>query len=868
MAPHSIRMFLTAFLLVLAFSWPLTAQISEGGQPVSFSIPQLKGTSSLPRYTLTSFDHSALLQEDAVKPVPFRYAIFEDVSIDLRTAGVATKVSQPAGTLWRMNLECDSALSLQLIFKKFVIPSGASLFLYNPAMTQVLGAFTNENENADSGFVVSDVVGNSVVVEYFEPDKPSFAGRVIIGSVGKGYKDIFALTSGTSYVNINCSEGKESMTDKHAVCKMTFRSGSYSYLCSGALINNVLSDGKPYFLTASHCISDSAEAKSLVTYFNYENEGCSGTALTPKTLTGSNLVSTGSSSDYTLLLLSSKPPASFQPYYAGWNAENVITDTVRGIHHPEGLTKKISIDNDSIESNGYLIPWEGSPESPVGSHWEVNFDIGITAGGSSGSPLFNRNHQIIGQLHGGDDVYDLYGKFSYSFTHPTGKYASLKSILDPGNTGTKKLAGYTPAGIAPEAFFGLPFPKVCLEAPVILTDYSAFGPYDRMWKIYPSTYRFAEGSSQTAANPVVEFLEAGPYSISLTVSNEYGTDSIRFSNSVRAADIIDVTMTASPEDQSCLCTFTGIQTAAVGATSYLWEVEDDSKDLVYFESPSGKTGMIRPAPGMQQDSTVTVHIRVIGTHGTCSDTASLSYDLIRPENDNVSQAVTLLYGKSESFFNTCATVETGEPVPPHTSCTGQYSWCDEYGTGENIVEKSVWFRFIAGNAGHVSISSSGFDNEIALYRAESADSILAGNYSFIAANDDRTSTDYNPIIKAEPVVPGETYWIQVDGSAGGAEGSFTLQLVDLVVTSLEDIAEGSLMVYPQPAVDMVYVEGDVLQGKVSVSLFTVNGTLLYSQVYDAGEGKLAISTSDWEKGVYVARISAGEKLFTKRILKY
>ena len=495
MALRSIRLFLPAFLLVLASSGLLVAQISEGGLPVSFSIPNLKGTNTLPRYALKSFDQSALAQEDAVRPVPFRYAVFEDVSIDLRTAGVATRISQTAGTIWRLGLVCDGAYSLQLIFKSFVIPPGARLFLYNPEMSQVLGGFTNQNTNADSGFVVSDIVGNSVVVEYFEPDQAPYEGRIIIGSVGKGYKDIFDLTSGTSYVNINCGEGKESMTDKHAVCKMTFRSGSYSYLCTGALINNVLSDGKPYFLTASHCISDSAEARTLVTYFNYENDGCSGTALTPKTLSGSSLVSTGTSSDYTLLLLSTKPPSSFQPYYAGWNAINEISDTVTGIHHPEGLTKKISIDNDSIESNTYIIPWEGSPESPVASHWEVNFDVGITAGGSSGSPLFNRNHQIIGQLHGGDDVYDLYGKFSYSFTHPSGKYATLKSILDPGNTGTKKLAGYAPAGNPPEAFFSLPFPKVCLEAPVTLNDHSAFGPYERIWKIFPLTYRFTNGSS-------------------------------------------------------------------------------------------------------------------------------------------------------------------------------------------------------------------------------------------------------------------------------------------------------------------------------------------------------------------------------------
>lgn len=865
----SSRWLLPALVLILLTPFRLVAQLSEGGMPVSVTMQRLKGTAPVPDYKLKSFDRNTFLREDAAKPIPFRYAVFEDVAIDLRKEGLAERVTQPNGKLWRLRLTADSACSMQLIFNTFIIPPGARLFIYDPGLKQILGAFTQPNADADSRFVVSDLVGNTAMVEYFEPEGAEFEGKVIIGAVGKGYKDIYTLTSGLAYININCAEGKESQTDKHAVCKMTFRSGSYSYLCTGALINNARADGTPYFLTASHCISDSAEAKTLVAYFNYENEGCSGTANTPKILTGANLVTTGGSSDYTLLLLNSKPPSSFQPYYAGWNAVNVITSEVTGIHHPEGLTKKISIDHDSIESNAYAIPWDGSPDSPANSHWQVNFDDGMTAGGSSGSPLFNRDHQIIGQLHGGDDVYDLYGKFSYSFTHASGKYATLKSLLDPDNTGIKTLSGYAPAGNPPDAFFGLPFPKVCLEAPVTLHDYSAFPPYNRTWRISPATYRFAEGSSQTSANPVVEFLEPGLYTVSLKTANEFGADSIRFSNSIRADITIDVNMTASPENQSCLCTYTGFQTKAIGATSYLWEVEDDSKELVFFDSLTGETNTVRPAPGLQRDSTVTVHIRVVGYHGTCRDTASLAYNLIRPANDDVSEAVTLQYGKSDTFFNTCGTIETSEPVPPHYSCTTQYSWCDEYGTGENIVENSVWFRFTGGDAGHVSISSSGFDNEIALYKAESPDSILAGHYTFIAANDDRSSTDFNPIIRSEPVIPGEIYWIQVDGSGGGSEGSFTLQLTDLLVTAVSHPESGKLRVYPQPALDMVTIEGsDLDTGDWRIAIFTINGSLV--EEFNAGNegGKITFSTAEWGKGVYIARISDGDRLFTSRIVKY
>lgn len=863
-----LRHLLPALALLMIFPSLVKSQLSEGGLPPSMQFRQLKGNAEIPAYRLRTLSRADLLTEDAGHPVPFRYAVFEDVSISLKDGAVET-MADPAGKVYRVRIMADSALSLQLLFSSFILPPGARLFVYDPAYRQVLGAFTQYNADTDNRFVVSDLKGNEAIVEYVEPAGASFPGNIVIGAVGKGYRDIFSLTSGTSYININCTEGRESQTDKHAVCKMTFKSGSYSYLCTGSLINNVRNNGTPYFLTASHCISDTAEAKTLVAYFNYEAEGCSGTPYTPKTLAGASLVTTGGSSDYTLLRLNNTPPASYQPYYAGWNAENTGTSLVKGIHHPEGLTKKISVDYDSIESNAYLIPWEGSPESPINSHWQVNFDIGLTAGGSSGSPLFNRDHQIIGQLHGGDDIIDLYGKFSYSFTHPSGRYATLKSILDPDNTGTKILGGFTPAGNAPDAFLGLPFPKVCLEAPVTLTDYSAFPPYNRTWSIYPSTYRFAEGSDAGSSNPVVEFLEPGVYSVSLTVSNEAGTDSMRFNNALRADNIIDVGITALPEGQSCLCDFSSFQTKATGATSFLWEVAEDSKFLVYFDAPDGETNKVRPVPGLQRDSSITVNVRVIGTQGACSDTATLAYDLIRPANDNVSKAIALNYGKSASYFNTCATVEDTEPIPPHFSCTNQYSWCDEYGTGEDIVENSVWFRFVAGDAGHVSISSSGFDNEIALYRAESADSILAGNYTFIAANDDRSSTDYNPIIKSEPVVAGKTYWIQVDGSGGGTEGSFSLQLTDLLVTGTTTLHADKLSVYPQPVTDRITLEGSVLaSSEWDVAVLHINGTLVEAFNAKADAGKLTFSTRSWDKGVYIAHVSREGKHFVTKIVKY
>jgi hypothetical protein len=73
------------------------------------------------------------------------------------------------------------------------------------------------------------------------------------------------------------------------------------------------------------------------------------------------------------------------------------------------------------------------------------FDGG-TAGGSSGSPIFDNNKRIVGQLTGGSggdcgNGTDYYGKFSKSWNNSGSSSGNLKAWLDPGNTSVNTLNG-------------------------------------------------------------------------------------------------------------------------------------------------------------------------------------------------------------------------------------------------------------------------------------------------------------------------------------------------------------------------------------------------------------------------------------------
>jgi hypothetical protein len=430
--------FILIFLIRSSYIYP---QISEGGMPHSYSSGNLKKQAILPRLSLSAMDAQQLIAEDKAHFTPNRYSMIETVDIDIKQKGLRTPLKDGSGGIWRYHITGPSARSIQLFFKTFWLSPGASLYLYNENYSLIYGAFTEKNNRADSTFIIADFDGHSVVLEYFEPLGSAVESKLVLGKIGQAYKDLFKTMNSIDEqgnIAINCFEGKNWQDQKHAVCRYTFQEGSSGFLCSGALINNTGNDGTPYFLTAYHCVSDATSALSVVAYFNYEQLGCKGPmAAINLTISGAELLTIAASSDLTLLKLKTQPPANYQPYYAGWDISGTESPSAVGIHHPNGEPKKISISHSKISSYDKLLYWEDNNTSPVNSHWEVFFDLGTTSQGSSGSPLFDNNKRIIGQLHGGDDEHSYYGKLSYSWTRNPIGFKSVKSYLDPGNTGVK-----------------------------------------------------------------------------------------------------------------------------------------------------------------------------------------------------------------------------------------------------------------------------------------------------------------------------------------------------------------------------------------------------------------------------------------------
>jgi lysyl endopeptidase len=402
----------------------------------------------VPVMAMPQVDVPSLLAEDevnhALKIGPYRFGENMEVEATLFTHGVWNELKD-GSRVWRMGFQCRDAYSVNFIMDDFYLPFGATFHIYNIDGSDVYGPFTYDDNREDNGFATFPIPGSTVFLEVYEPAMAIGQARLSVETVTHGYRDIFgrrtsdSRNSGACNINVNCPEGDDWQDEKRSVAIMV--SGGSGF-CTGAMVNNTTQDGTPYFLSANHCMG--GNANNWVFKFDYERPGCANTGGPGSPTSGSftqgaTIRASSAGSDFALLQLNATPPASHNIFYAGWDRTGAVPPNSIGIHHPQGDRKKICFDNDPATAQN----WQGA------ACWRIgNWEEGTTEPASSGSPLFDPNHRIIGQLFGGTAsctsiTNDFYGRFSVSWD---GNSASsrLRDWLDPLNTNVSTLDGYDP----------------------------------------------------------------------------------------------------------------------------------------------------------------------------------------------------------------------------------------------------------------------------------------------------------------------------------------------------------------------------------------------------------------------------------------
>ncbi len=439
--------------LVLLFALISTlsqAQISHGGQPASWT---QEITTDVIWETLEKPDLAPLHREDEMtdkhKDIPYRYGV--DLSVDLSssTNGVWTELEN-GDRIWQLGIKSEGALTLNFVLDAFEIPVGGQVFVYSPDRKQMLGSFTHENKSKINSLAIGLLKGDEAVIEYLEPAGVAGEGYIHISNIVHGYRSVLGGNivseekagpygnSGACNINVNCPEGIPFDIQKRSVALIVVGNNS---VCSGAMINTTSTEQLPYFLTANHCLPFSENTlNNWIFIFNHETPDCEGTEDGPtnQTVSGSDLLASNDESDFALLELHDDVPASYNVCYSGWDATDALNVTnAYGIHHPSGDYKKICFEDDA--------PFHANQGSFVNQVWFINqWELGVTEGGSSGSPLFNQSGNIIGQLAGGlaacsgtvnNGQEDYYGRFGVSWDFSSNNDEQLEHWLDPAGTG-------------------------------------------------------------------------------------------------------------------------------------------------------------------------------------------------------------------------------------------------------------------------------------------------------------------------------------------------------------------------------------------------------------------------------------------------
>lgn len=399
---------------------------------------------------------------DLDKTLPWRYGVVREIHLNLLESATPLELSN-GSKIWRIAIQSPEALNLSVNFDRFSLPEGATLQFYNASKTDASKLYDMGSNRVSKVLGSWFVEGDTIVIEYYQPSGSSISNaELVIGNVihgyrlgkvhqfleGRGLED-----SGDCNYDVNCSvgsdfEAKKDMV-KRAVALLNLGNGK---LCSASLVNNALQDKTPFLLTANHCLQDSDPALWSVR-FNWMSPGpiCGEVGETEDiqsnfTMSGTQLRAHNSTSDFALVQLYNPIPSSWDVVFAGWDRSDETPSYQVGIHHPNGDIMKVCRDNDPAGkdvANGTNVWLIKGTSSGNGNGW----DIGTTESGSSGSPLFDDQGKIIGQLYAGLSAcngtesnadFDLYGRFAVSWEGIQAGNA-LKYWLDPLDTGIQQM---------------------------------------------------------------------------------------------------------------------------------------------------------------------------------------------------------------------------------------------------------------------------------------------------------------------------------------------------------------------------------------------------------------------------------------------
>ncbi|HYI08532.1 MAG TPA: trypsin-like peptidase domain-containing protein [Thermoanaerobaculia bacterium] len=321
---------------------------------------------------------------------------------------------------WRGSVRVSGAQRVRVRLDGVVLPVGTKLWVYGAT-----GAAVEVDRALVHGGVLwtPSVVGDAATIEIDAPESAAFR----IGAIADVRTAAEVAPQATECIrDISCHQIEGSLS--RGIAFYEYVGGTMVRACTGGLLNNVKEDGRPYFLTANHCVKTQEHAATVETFWDYRSSSCNGEAPALNTLPrgyGATLLATSQPSDVTLLRLAAIPD---NRTFLGWDARAIAAGTTLfHISHPNAVAQRYS--TSVVETSGSECAF-----APRANHIYSNPETGATDRGSSGAPVLYGAGFVVGQLKGAcgpepenacnRENHEVDGAFATS-------YAVLRPYLDP-----------------------------------------------------------------------------------------------------------------------------------------------------------------------------------------------------------------------------------------------------------------------------------------------------------------------------------------------------------------------------------------------------------------------------------------------------
>ena len=384
---------------------------------------------------------------------------------------------------------------------------------------------------------------------------------------------------------------------------------------------------------------------------------------------------------------------------------------------------------------------------------------------------------------------------------------------------------------------------------VNFTDESENYPTTWTWTITPGVegtdFSYVNSTNSTSQDPVINFLTANTYTVTLDISNSAGSDSktktdyitIEAVSTAPVADFVaDVTSTVTDVPVS----FTDLSTQS--PTSWAWEITPgvEGTDFEYVNTTTSSS----QNPNVNFLTSGTFSVQLTATNGVGSSTPMLKTDYID---------VADVYLMSNNTITTCsgAFYDTG-------GADGQYS------SDENLT-----MTFMPGEAGKmISFYFNQFDVELGssgthfdylkIYDGVDASSTLIGDFS----SDDGAAvpTELQPVVATNPD-GAITFVFESDGSLVKDGWAATISCTDPI--SVNDISNTDINIYPNPSNGIFTLQSGA--NKInSFEVYDMSGKMILSK--NTNSDKTTIDLSNQAHGLYFIKMFAEDNIFNAKLI--